>query len=171
VLGATHRESNPNFVHHLAAAFGALGYRVMVIDTDVYSAHLSRRWGVLPEAGLRTMVRQRLGYEAICQPSPIAGVDFLGLEARWQGIPAGILHHQHLLVELERMEADYDYVLLTLPVMKQGKEAQPLFKRCDRCLFPVHQRQTARSALSRWEQLWDTHPQGRADWIFVSHLR
>ncbi|MEL7533877.1 MAG: hypothetical protein AAFN10_21360, partial [Bacteroidota bacterium] len=168
IFSASYREQSALFIFNLAKAMSAIGKRVMVVDADVFVSQLSKKWGFEARPGIKEMVRENASYQAFALNTDLGGVDFIATGSSRDYIPSEILHHQQLSYQLGKMLEDYDYVLLNLPSLKQGQEAWPLLKRCDRCLLPVQKGRTARRALSKWETLLNLHQVENAELVYLA---
>ncbi|MEM6346202.1 MAG: hypothetical protein AAF927_20095 [Bacteroidota bacterium] len=168
VFSASYRENSSLFIFNLAKALSAIGKRAIVIDADLFVSQLSKKWGFEGLPGIKEMVREEADYQAFILKTDLDNVDFISTGSSRHYIPSEILHHQHLGDELLRMIEDYDYVLLNVPSLKQGQEAWPLLKRCDRCLLPVQKGRTARRALGQWERLLALHQVDKAELVYLA---
>jgi len=171
VFSSSYREQSPLFIFNLAKSLSSIGHRVAVVDLDLFAPILTQNWGFQGTRGIYEMLQDRTDFAGFSQMTALPGVDFVGAGNRGMNIPSKALHHQHLIDQLGQMVKAYDYVLINLPSLKQGQEAWPLLKRCDRCLLPVQKGRTARKALGTWEALLDLHKVKKGELVYINPSR
>lgn len=171
VFSSSYREQSPLFIFNLAKSFSSVGHRVAVVDLDLFAPILTQNWGFQGARGVCEMIQDRVDFNGFTQMTALPNVDFIGAGNRGMSIPSNVLHHQHLVDQLNQMLESYDYVLINLPSLKQGQEAWPLLKRCDRCLLPVQKGRTSRKALGIWEALLALHKVEKGELIYINPSR
>ncbi|MEO0470245.1 MAG: hypothetical protein AAF206_11530 [Bacteroidota bacterium] len=121
----------PYFIPELARSMAEMGERVLIIDADPHKRHLSRVIDLDHQKGLWDMVSLRLPYEGFVQSGYYRKVDVLSIGQAQSDIPIQITNNDHFFSEINRMQQEYDRIIIMHSSLEKQDDALSLMRQCD----------------------------------------
>ena len=115
---------------NLGLALAQANRRVLLIDGDLRKPRLHKAMDVRNEVGLRDLLRGDIDAklaptEAFCQPTAVPGL-FVIPSGHGSEEPSGLLHSPRFRSLLDRLTAEFDFVLIDSPPMLHMADARIL---------------------------------------------
>ena len=137
VTGTRTGEGKSAIVVNLAAAFGELGKRVLVVDGDLREGEMKELYSLEGETGLSDYLAGGVeDYKACISKNVAQGVDVLIAGAAPTN-PSELLASDKMTQLLKDVRAAYDLVLVDLPAIGEVTDAGVLVPVVDHYLFAV----------------------------------
>ncbi len=115
---------------NLGLALAQANRRVLVIDGDLRKPRLHKAMDVRNETGLRDLLRGDLDaklapLDSFCRSTPVPGL-FVLTSGHGSEEPSGLLHSLRFRALLDRLTAEFDFVLIDSPPMLHMADARIL---------------------------------------------
>ncbi len=134
-------------VCNLGLALAQANKRVLLIDGDVRKPRLHKAMRVENKIGLRDWLRGDLDFEAvlasICQTTAVPNLSIL-TSGTGSDEPTGLLHSPRLELLLNRLESDFDIILIDSPPMLHMADARILAGKAKGVILVFRARTTDR---------------------------
>lgn len=147
VTSALAGEGKSSVAGNLALALSQVGTRVCLVDGDLRRPSVASYFGLVPEAGLSTVLVGRAAITEVLQPVD-AGVDAV-TSGEIPPNPTELLSSRRFPAVLRELADRYDIVLVDAPPTLPAADAAVLAAAADGVLFVVHADRTTRQQVER----------------------
>jgi tyrosine-protein kinase Etk/Wzc len=119
---------------NLGMAFAELGHNVVILDADIRKPRQSTVFGVERKPGFTDYFMDLVPFEAIVRSLPVRGLDLIP-SGTVPPNPGEVLNSQRMADLIERLEEEYDYVLVDAPPLLSISDAKALSRVVENLLM------------------------------------
>ena len=156
ITSAVRSEGKSSIAANLAAAFGEMGKKVIVMSADLRSPTIHRYFDAPATPGVVDAMLDwdgLPGFRRICHATKAPGVSLIPGGSRSER-PAAVLADEDLEKLLRYARAECDILILDTPAVLMSGDAIPLIRRADGVLLIARNGKTSIDAADRVSETW-----------------
>jgi len=149
-------EGKSTVTANLACSIAQIGYKVIVIDSDMYRPSMHKYFKISNQVGLSSVLENKKNLSQVIQRGNIAGLDVL-TSGPFPDNPTELLAQSRVSELLELLKKDYDLVFVDSPATLGVPDATILAPKMDAVLLVVRhgyvREDSLRYTLNQFEKL------------------